>query len=91
MFLELDRADVDEEVDDDEDDEADFDDLSLYVSRSFELGALLVPFPCFSLYSFEDDPPVEPDPPLPEDLLDPFELPPLVPSPEDEELVLDDD
>lgn len=83
MFLELDTADED-------DDEVDFEDLSLYVSRSFEFGVLLLaPLLCLplSLYSFDDPPPlVEFVPLFPvDDLLEPFELLPPVPMPEEDE------
>lgn len=87
LFLELDTADEDDE-------EVDFEDLSLYVSRSFEFGVLLLaPLLCLplSLYSFDDPPPLVEfvplfPPPPDDDLLEPFELLPPVPMPEEDEL-----
>lgn len=92
LFLELEMAAEDEfEDEEDVEDDVDFEDFSLYMSRSFEAGVLLAPLLCFSLCSFEDEPLTELDdpPPPPDDLLEPFEFPPLDPIP-DVELALED-
>lgn len=75
LFFAEEVEDEEEDVDEVAENEVDLVDFSLYVSRSFELGALLAPLLCFSLYSF-DEPllgPLPPPPP-PDDLLEPFEL-----------------